>query len=177
VSWYGFVRPEPALRDPALAEELARGGCALLQLGIESASQGVLEQLGKGCRADDAGSILANLAGAGIRAYVYLLYGVPGESPADREATTSWAAEHSANIGFLNLALMNVPHQAAPAGDSNGTRELSLYAGLEPGDPFDRRAARRALAAARSHPELKPILRRTPPGFGANHAAWVPLKE
>ena len=176
VSWYGFVRPEPALRDPALAEELARGGCALLQLGIESASQGVLERLGKGVRAADAAPILANLAGAGIRTYVYLLYGVPGEGAADREATTAWAAENGANIGFLNLALMNVPHQAAPTRSSDETRELSLYAGLEPCDPFDRRSARRALAAARSHPDLKEILRRTPPGFGANHAAWVPLE-
>ncbi|MDF1553241.1 MAG: radical SAM protein [Deferrisomatales bacterium] len=177
VSWYGFVRPEPALRDPALAAELARGGCAMLQLGIESASQGVLDRLGKGVRAADAAPILANLAGAGIRTYVYLLYGVPGESAADREATTAWAAEHGAHIGFLNLALMNVPHQAAPTGAADSTRELSLYAGLEPGDPFDRHSARRALTTARAHPDLREILRRTPPGFGANHAAWVPLER
>ncbi|MBE0616541.1 MAG: radical SAM protein, partial [Proteobacteria bacterium] len=105
--WYGFARLERQFLDPAFAHELAEGGCVLLQLGVETASQVLLDRMGKGTRAADAGRVLGNLTTAGIRTYVYLLFGLPGESPAEAEQTLAWAAEHAPWITFANLALFH----------------------------------------------------------------------
>lgn len=186
IAWYGFVRPETALLSGELAEELAASGCAMLQLGIESASQRLLDLLGKGTRVEHAGPILSNLSQAGIRTFVYLLFGCPSETEAEAEATLAWAVEHSRDITFLNLSLMNLPEGSAPAVSPSrygvagieplgGERDLSLYVGFSEEGGLPRSRARRLLEAARGHPALRPIVRRLPAGFTANHAAWCPL--
>ena len=58
LGWHGFVRFEHALTEPALAVGLAASGCRLLQLGLESGSQAVLDRLHKGTRLADAAVIL-----------------------------------------------------------------------------------------------------------------------
>jgi hypothetical protein len=115
ISWYGFARLERQFLDPGFAEELALGGCAMLQLGVETASQRLLDLLGKGTRAGDAEVVLTNLTAAGIRTYVYLLFGVPSETEEEALGTVEWAAGNAGRISFLNLALMNLPRGAAPA--------------------------------------------------------------
>ncbi len=177
--WYGFARLEPTLREPAFADELARGGCAMLQLGIETASQDLLDAMGKGTRAADAGPIVQNLARAGIRTFGYLLFGFPGETPADAAATVAWAAAHGEHLTYLNLAVMSVPRGSpleAPGPGAPGEPDLSLYRVADAEPAADRRKARAALAAARAHPALRPILARTPPGFTSNHGAFAPLE-
>jgi hypothetical protein len=186
ISWYGFSRLERSLLDPSFAADLARSGCAMLQLGVESASQRLLDLLGKGTRVEDAGSVLANLTEAGIRTYVYLLFGSPSETREEAERTVEWSVEHRGSISFLNLALMNLPARSAPAlepgrfGVSSltpfeGDNDLALYVGFTvPASP-DRREVRRVLGRARSHALLRPILQRVPAGFTSNHAAFAPL--
>lgn len=180
--WYGFARLEPQLEDPSFARELADGGCAMLQLGVETASQALLDRLGKGVPAGRAGRAVRNLAAAGIRTFVYLLFGVPGETDGEVTRTLRWAEEHASSITFLNLALMNLPRGSdveggAPsmeAAEETGA-DLSLYhAGAAVGLP-DRRALRRRLEEARSDEWLRSTLARTPPGFTSNHAAFAPL--
>lgn len=186
VGWYGFVRLERQLKDPAFAEDLARGGCAMLQLGVETSSQRLLDLLGKGTRAEDLGPILRNLAGAGIRTYVYLLFGVPSESREEAEGTLRWAVDHADAVTFLNLSVMNLPRGSplerrpdafglATLPAETAVPALSLYTGFGPGDPLGRRAARDTLAIFRAEPALREILLRTPAGFGANHAAFAPV--
>jgi len=179
VRWYGFVRPEPGLRDPTLARELAAGGCAMLQLGVESASQRLLDRMAKGTRAADAAPILRNLAEAGIRTYVYLLFGLPGETAEEAAQTAEWARDHAPWITFLNLARFHLPRGgaldiASETGGTGGT-DLSLYR-PPPGERGgEGRPGYHALGQARRDPVLRPILYRTPLGFGANHAAFSPL--
>lgn len=186
VRWYGFARLEPELLDPGWAEDLALGGCAMLQIGVETASQRLLDLMGKGSRAHHAGPILDNLARAGIRTYVYLLFGIPTETEAETRSTLEWTLEHAPSITFLNLALMSLPRgsalESAPHryglrdfASDDATRDLSLYGGMDSVDPLNRRGARATLARARAHPVLQQILRRTPPGFGSNHAAFAPI--
>lgn len=170
--WYGFARLEPALADPSLAAELAEGGCAMLQLGVETVSQRLLDRMGKGTRASIAGTILKNLARAGIRTYVYLLFGIPGEEPAEVKATIDWACAKAEDITFLNLALMNRPRERAP--DQGAREDLSLYV-LPPGADECRRVARSLLAEARVNSVIRQILSRSPAGFTSNHAAFAPL--
>ncbi len=185
--WYGFARPEPVFLDPRVAEELAAGGCAMLQLGIESTSQRLLDLLGKGTRACHFSAILRNLARAGIRTYVYLLFGLPSETEEEASRTLEWAGENSGAISFLNLALLNLPRGSAleAAPERYGVRnlqdpsdlDLSLYRGFEDAGNWTREQARRLLSDARSRAPLREILARTPPGFTSNHAAFCPLNE
>jgi hypothetical protein len=110
--WHGFVRVETPFGDPAFARHLAAGGCAMLQLGIESASPRLLELMGKGADPDGARAALRALHGAGIRSQVYLLFGLPTETDEDRELTLRLVEEEGLGIHDLNHALLNLPRRS-----------------------------------------------------------------
>jgi hypothetical protein len=181
LSWHGFVRFEKALLDPELVAGLAESGCAMLQLGLESGSQAVLDRLQKGTRLEDVAAILANLKRVGIASYVYVMLGTPGESEADAEQTLHFLEEHAEAIGFLNLAIMNLPREsglladpAAGIADSGLLGEdepLGLYRSFAPTTGWGRREARRFLdRRLLASPAIRAILQRTPPLFTSNHA-------
>jgi hypothetical protein len=184
LSWHGFARFEPDLLDPGFVGELAEAGCTMLQLGLESASQGLLDRMGKGTRVADASAILANLHRAGIASYVYVMFGAPGETRRDAERTLAFLAEHAETIGFLNLSIMNLPREAAwpgPAarhgeGDDNQGEDggpLGLYRQVPDSDGWGRGPARRFLQKELlRHPSIRAIARRTPPSFTSNHAPF-----
>ena len=129
-SWYGFVRPTMHLMRPdGLLDRLAESGCAMLQTGVESGSRRILDRFGKGLDPSTAAQVLRLSAEAGIRNYVYLLFGLPGETVEDRELTLGLMEETSDSIDFLNASVFNLPWNS----------ELSSRAeefGMEPGD-FD----------------------------------------
>lgn len=183
--WHGFVRFERALLDPELIAGLARSGCALLQLGLESGSQRVLDRMAKGTRLEEVSAILHHLHRAGIASYVYVMVGMPGETAEDVELTRRFLLAHAGLIGYLNLALMNLPRDAGllAAADDFGIVEtglhdaaapLGLYRGFVAAESLDRGAARRLLQSLRSEAALRPILQRTPPWFSSNHAFFFP---
>lgn len=186
LSWHGFVRFEEALLDEELVDRLARAGCSMLQLGLESGSQRVLDRLGKGTRLEVASSILRNLERAGIEAYVYVMLGTPGETEEDAEATLRFLEEHAGGIGFLNLAIMNLPRDARllEKPGEYGIREaallaeeepLGLYQSFEPEGDWGRTEARRFLnSRLLGSANIKQIVNRTPPFFTSNHAFFFP---
>ncbi|MBT8340969.1 MAG: radical SAM protein, partial [Desulfatitalea sp.] len=59
--WYGFVRIGAPLDDAAFCKRLAAAGCAMLQIGLESGHQPVLDRLNKGVRLETAHRVLDNL--------------------------------------------------------------------------------------------------------------------
>ena len=77
--WYGFVRITEHLADMDFVRGLARSGCVMLKLGVESGDQRVLDALEKGMDLSTASKALHTLKAAGIAAYVYLLFGTPAE--------------------------------------------------------------------------------------------------
>jgi hypothetical protein len=184
LAWHGFARFEPALRDPGFVSDLAAAGCAMLQLGLESGSQRLLDRMGKGTRVADASSILANLSRAGIAAYVYVMLGAPGEGRADAENTAAFLAEHAGEIAFLNLSILNLPREASwaggpdrgPSGDEalgGGTDPLGLYRPVPERGGWGRAQARRFLQKELlGHPSIRAIAGRTPPWFTSNHAPF-----
>ncbi len=186
--WHGFVRFERALADPALAAALARGGCRMLQLGLESGSQRVLDRLGKGTRLEEASAILGTLAGAGISTCVYVMLGMPGETEADAEATLAFLEAHAGQIGFLNIAVMNLPRDSTflEAPGEYGIREarlfsedepLGLYRAFESDHGWSRAEARRFLSRRMlASPRIRSIVNRTPPLFTSNHAFLFPVQ-
>lgn len=183
--WHGFVRFERALLEPGLLPGLAASGCALLQLGLESGSQRLLERMAKGTRLEEVGAILGALREAGIASYVYAMLGIPGETGEDAAATRAFLLAHAARTGFLNLALMNLPRDAGLLADAAehgiaaaepvaDAAPLSLYRGFASSTGWGRAEARRFLGALQREPLLRQILQRTPPWFTSNHAFFFP---
>lgn len=183
--WHGFVRFEPALLDLKLVADLAVSGCTLLQLGLESGSQSVLEQMAKGTNLKVAARILENLRAAGIASYVYVMTGIPGETAADAELTRTFLLEHSEKIGFLNLALMNLPRDATLLEEPDDyaidaadlldcDAPLGLYRAFSSRTDWGRNEARRFLAELKREPSIRTILQRTPPWMTSNHAFFFP---
>ena len=109
VPWYGFARITRHLADPDFCMALKRSGCVMLKLGLESGDQRVLDHLRKGIHLEEASLALKNLKKAGIATYVYLLFGTPPESLNEARKTLEFVARHHDCIGFLNLAIFNMP--------------------------------------------------------------------
>ncbi|MBP7867224.1 MAG: radical SAM protein [Acidobacteria bacterium] len=180
--WYGFARFTEALAEPGFAAALAESGCVMLQLGLESGDPGVLEAMGKGIGLETASRVLRTLHGAGIATYVYLLFGTPWESLAEARRTLDFTAAHAGTVGFLNLALFNLP-LGSPDTAALGLRpfsegDLSLYADFDHPRGFGRAAVRRFLDREfRAHPAVRPILARTPPVFTSNHAPFFAMAD
>lgn len=175
--WYGFARFAAPLDDPDFCRRLAASGCVMLQLGLESGSREVLERLEKGICLATASRVLHNLRQAGIAAYVYLLFGTPAENEAAARQTLSFVVDHQAAIGFLNVALFNLPLGSPDARELRlhdfYEGDLALYRDFEHPRGWGRSVVRSFLDKAfRRHPAVKAILRRDPPVFTSNHAAF-----
>ncbi|GAB6058015.1 B12-binding domain-containing radical SAM protein [Desulfonatronum parangueonense] len=175
--WYGFARFNRQLAEPDFCRELRRAGCVMLKLGLESGSQSVLDGESKGVDLALAERVLENLRSAGIGTYVYLLFGTPSESEAEARETLDFVARNHRGIGFLNLAIFNLPlagrGRAGLDVIPHGNDDLSLYAGFHHPLGWDRAKVRRFLDREfRRHPAIAPILRRDPPIFTSNHAPF-----
>lgn len=177
--WYGFVRFFPELADLDFCLALRKSGCVMLKLGLESGSQAVLDAESKGVDLELASVVLRNLQHAGIATYVYLLFGTPSESEIEARATLEFIVRHSGEIGFLNLAIFNLP-LAGRAREGldivpHSDKDLSLYAGFRHPRGWDRKRVRRFVDTEfRRHPAIAPILHRDPAFFTSNHAAFMP---
>jgi radical SAM superfamily enzyme YgiQ (UPF0313 family) len=177
--WYGFARFVPELASAELCTGLRRSGCLMLQLGLESGSPRVLDRLHKGIDLELAGRILEQLASAGIAVYLYVMFGVPGETREDALRTRDFVARHASQVAFINTALLNLPRESPEEPDleryplEEAPQDLGLYSGFVQPHGWDRRAARHFLEREFARePSLAALLRRTPPVFGANHAAF-----
>jgi radical SAM superfamily enzyme YgiQ (UPF0313 family) len=175
--WYGFARITDHLADLDFCRALKKSGCVMLQVGIESGDPGVLEKLQKGVDLEVASRVLKNLRKAGIATYVYLLFGTPAESEKEARKTLHFTVRHREEIGFLNLALFNLPAYGEEA-QRLATRafyegDLSLYSTFIHPRGWNRDAVRSFLDKEfRKHPAIAPILRRDPPLFTSNHASF-----
>jgi anaerobic magnesium-protoporphyrin IX monomethyl ester cyclase len=76
--------------DPEILTILKRAGCSLIELGIESASQGQLDAVNKNILADMNTKALQMCRKAGIAAHAYMMIGFPGETVADLENKRRW---------------------------------------------------------------------------------------
>ncbi len=177
VNWYGFVRFEKRLADLDFCRGLRRSGCIMLKIGIESGDQAVLNRLNKGIDLDMAALILENLQKSGIAVYAYLLFGTPAEDPEAAGRTLNFVQKHHAAISFLNLAIFNMPVFGEDVEEHETELfyegDLSLYTGFRHPSDWHRGKVRRFLRQVfSSPPEIAEILRRNPPQFSSNHAAF-----
>lgn len=175
--WYGFARVHEQLADEAYCRRLRLSGCVLLKLGLESGNQEVLETMHKGIRLDLVARVLTALQRAGIATYVYLLFGTPSESLIEARQTLDFTLRHHQAITFLNLAIFNMPITGEDARRLQAGEfyegDLSLYRDFVHPRGWDRRSIRTFLDREfKRHPLITPILRRDPPLFTSNHAAF-----
>jgi hypothetical protein len=115
VRWYAFVRLEKTLLQPGRLERWARGGCQMLQFGLETAAPDLLKAMHKGIQLKHAATILQRAADLGIRNYVYLLFGFPGEKTDHLHQTMDFIIRHQEAIHYLNNALFNLPKESPMA--------------------------------------------------------------
>ena len=180
VPWYGFARISSEMADPEFCMALRRAGCVMLKLGIESGSQRVLDDLHKGMNLETASKALSALKAAGIAAYVYLLFGTPAENEADAFRTLDFTVRHHERIGFLNVAVFNLP-AFSPEAETMETEsfyegDLSLYRTFVHPAGWSRTSVRNFLNRTfKRHPAVAPILRRDPPYFTSGHAPFFAM--
>ena len=177
VGWYGFARINRALTEPAFCRALRRAGCIMLKLGLESGNQEVLTAMRKGIDLEMVARALSALHAAGIRTYVYLLFGTPAESLAEARDTLIFTTGHARAITWLNLAVFNMPVCSQEANTLQASRfsegDLSLYTDFAHPRSWDRKTIRRFLDQEfKRSPEIAAILRRDPPLFTSNHAPF-----
>lgn len=175
--WYGFARITHHLTDPDFCRALAGSGCVMLQLGLESGDQSVLDALDKGIRLGEADAVFESLHSAGIATYVYLLFGTPEEDEASARMTLDYVAAHAGRIDFLNLSIFNLPKGCDEASSlktydfSDG--DLSLYQGFVHPKGWDRNRVRQFLDKVfKRHHAIARIMRNDPPYFTSNHAPF-----
>ena len=177
IPWYGFTRLNQELTDLDFCLALKRSGCVMLKLGLESGDQTVLDHMGKGIDLNQASVALQNLKKSGIATYVYLLFGTPTEDLIRVRRTLDFIIGHSQAIGFLNLAIFNLPVDS-PDSELMETKafyegDLSLYRQFKHPLGWDRSKVRQFLDREfKRHPIIAGILRRNPPFFTSNHAPF-----
>jgi len=177
VPWYGFARITRHLTDPDFCLALKRSGCVMLKLGLESGDQTVLDDLQKGIDLEEASSALKSLKNAGIATYVYLLFGTPVETLTEARRTLAFVVKHHDRIGFLNLAIFNMPIYGTEAQQMETKTfyegDLSLYASFDHPKGWSRHLIRQFLDKEfKRHPAISSIVRRDPPVFTSNHAPF-----
>lgn len=175
--WYAFARMTPHLADPGLGRALKRSGCAMLQLGLESGDSGVLDEMAKGLDLGLASRVLHNLHKAGIATYVYILFGTPSENEVSAGKTMDFVVDHSEMIGFLNIALFNLPYFAEQSETLETSQfydgDLSLYREFNHPLGWNRAPIRHFLKNEfKKHPKIADIVKGDPPVFNSNHAPF-----
>ena len=175
--WYGFARFSRILLDPGFCRALSEAGCAMLQLGLESGDQRVLDELGKGTKVEEIERILENLRAASIGTYIYVLFGTPAEDEASAMRSRDFIAAHADAIDFLNVAVFNLPAAGAEAKELETRNfyegELSLYSEFRHPKGWNRAEVRKFLERDfGSQPGIQAVLARTPPVFTSSHAVF-----
>ena len=88
---------------------LAESGCLMLQLGAESGSISLLDKFSKGIDPETSLDVIQSCARSGIRTYVYMLAGLPGETISDLDTSVSFLREAGNSIDFINFSIFNLP--------------------------------------------------------------------
>ncbi|MCD6292759.1 MAG: radical SAM protein [Deltaproteobacteria bacterium] len=177
VPWYGLVRFSDDLCDLEFCRKLRQAGCLMLKLGIESGDPQVLQAMGKGISLKQVATVLRNLQEVGIATYVYLLFGTPTEALPEARRTLDFIVKHCQAVTFLNLAIFNLPLYSPESRELEVrdfySGDLSLYGDFVHPLGWQRREIRRFLDHEfKRHSALAPIIKRDPPSFTSNHAAF-----
>lgn len=101
LSWggQGVIRAE---MTPKVLSRLKRAGCDFITYGFESASQKVLDRMKKNVDMGVAARVVRDTHEAGIGQKLNLMFGFPGETEADFQATLDFLMENARYIDEVN---------------------------------------------------------------------------
>lgn len=91
--WRFRTRAEPGY-TPELCRRLVAAGGRKVYIGIESASQRVLDLMKKGTDLETVETVLGNLEAAGLPVHAFCMVGFPTETPEDVRATADLIFRH-----------------------------------------------------------------------------------
>ena len=148
-TWNAYTRSD--LLDEELVELMARAGCHLLQIGVESADERLLEQYGKGVNVEQTRRAFRILKKRGIDAGAHFILGLPGDTLEGMRKTVRLAMELDPVYASFNLAMPRLGASMESNGwqnlplNSSGDRPFYRLDGVSPGDIVEerRRAIRR----------------------------------
>jgi radical SAM superfamily enzyme YgiQ (UPF0313 family) len=108
--------------DPELLGAMARAGCKLIHLGVESGSEGLRRGVNKGLDLERVAQVVARAEGLGMATACFFLFGLPGERRGDRWRTEVLARRLGCTYGSFHQV---TPYPGAP-----------LARGVDASDPF-----------------------------------------
>lgn len=97
VHWGACIRFEKVI-SKELLESMQRGGCRMLLFGLETASEPIMQRMGKGIELEHMSRIVYESAEAGIWNHTFFFFGFPGETIDDAQATVNFLYEHQCCI-------------------------------------------------------------------------------
>ena len=100
--------------DPELLSKMRAAGCRLIHFGLETASQRLLERIGKGMSPDRADEAVRLCREAGIETAGFFLFGLPGETERDRRSTVNLALGLGLNYASFHVGRPPCPEPAWP---------------------------------------------------------------
>ncbi len=142
--WNAYLRVDEA--TPDLLEAMARAGCYLVQLGIETGDDGLLERHGKGATTAQARQAVARARALGLEVAAHFVLGLPGETAASLARTEALLHDLEPDYAAINTA---TPRHGSALGAAAGA---SLA--MDPSADGRRLAARFYLRPARIRHEL-----------------------
>jgi radical SAM superfamily enzyme YgiQ (UPF0313 family) len=94
ITWDGYLRADAPLLDRKFAQHLAAGGMVRARIGVESADENILTAMNKKTTAEVMGTVIENLAAAGIETSTLWIVGFPGEDEAAFQASLDFLSDH-----------------------------------------------------------------------------------
>jgi hypothetical protein len=148
------VRARADHLDRELLQQMGRAGCYRVLLGIESAAAKVREACDKSLRAGtDLDRVVRDCVEAGVTPILSVILGLPGEGPAELDASLDFCARAALQGGVnISLHLVN-PQPGCTLGESEGADARAV-----PGIPPDMARGAGETAPERAwidaHPDL-----------------------
>lgn len=129
--WVAFTRADLVTPDRlALYRE---AGCHTLMLGVETADQALLDRAEKKLKVETIREAFALCRKAGIRTVATFLFGLPGETDAQREATIQLARTLGCDYASFNVAVPRSRTGLRDGAQGDWARQAMDQSGHAPG--------------------------------------------
>jgi anaerobic magnesium-protoporphyrin IX monomethyl ester cyclase len=151
--WIGYFRAERI--DAQLAGLLRRTRCQMVQFGIETATEGVLEQVRPGAQPDRVREGVRHLRDAGVSCGAHFVIGLPGDDPEGWARTLAFARSLPLSYASFNAFTRRPGSQLAGRSLAGTTMRMDPTSGEVDGGP-DAAAAAKWIRAANRRFYLRP---------------------